>query len=206
VAPKRIFSGPFAPLSEAARAQSLTAALAARPEPASDIWVFAYGSLMWHSGFPHAQVEPARLDGWHRAMCVWTVLARGTPACPGLSLGLMPGDSCDGLALRIAEAAVETALPTLWQREMWTDVYCPTWLPVTIGDREIAALTFTTNPESQQFAGTLAPPEIVEHIAAAAGERGPCRDYLVQTVEKLRAHRIHDPDLEALAEAVMEHD
>lgn len=202
MAPKQIFSGQFTPLSEAVRTQSQATALAARPGPSDDLWVFAYGSLMWQPGFPHDQVEPARLDGWHRAMSVWTVLARGTPACPGLSLGLMPGGSCDGLALRIAESAVQAALSTLWQREMWTDVYRPTWLPVTVGDQEIAALTFTTNLESEQFAGTLAPPEIVEHIAAATGERGPCRDYLIQSVEKLQAHKIRDHDLEALLDAV----
>lgn len=42
------------------------------------------------------------------------------------------------------------------------------------------------------------------HIAEATGERGSSQDYLAQTVEKLRALRINDPDLEALLDAVME--
>ncbi len=204
MAPGQVFSSQFAPLSEADRARSLKGALGLRPRPGRGLWLFAYGSLMWKPGFAHGRAEPARLDGWHRAMCVWTVLARGTPAGPGLSLGLMPGGTCTGLALCIDEAAIDTALATLWQREMWTDVYHPTWAPVTIGTQEITALAFTVNRESRQFAGGVAPARIVEHIAEATGQRGSCRDYLAQTVEKLRALRIHDPDLEALAEAVME--
>ena len=204
MAPRQIFSSQFAPLSEAVRARSLKTALAWRPRPERGLWLFAYGSLMWRPGFAYGRAEAARLHGWHRAMCVWTVLARGSPACPGLSLGLMPSGACQGLALLIDEAAIETVLPALWRREMWTDVYHPTWAPVTVGAQQITALAFTTNPESRQFAGGLAPARIVEHVAEASGERGSSRDYLAQTVEKLRALRIHDAELEALAEAVME--
>src|SRR3546814_20654616 len=35
--------------------------------PGEGFWVFGYGSLMWHPGFPHVEVRPARLRGLHRS-------------------------------------------------------------------------------------------------------------------------------------------
>ena len=45
----------------------------------SDIWIFAYGSLMWNPGFAHAESHPALLHGWHRSFCVYSHRYRGTP-------------------------------------------------------------------------------------------------------------------------------
>src|SRR3546814_18199792 len=47
--------------------------------PGEGFWVFGYGSLMWHPGFPHVEVRPARLRGLHRSFCVYSPRYRGTP-------------------------------------------------------------------------------------------------------------------------------
>jgi len=198
----RSFAKPFTPLSEPARRRSREAALAEAPRPRGDVWIFGYGSLLWDAPFPHGEAVPARLTEWRRAMCVWTALARGTPDLPGLSLGLLRGGDCDGMAFRIAKADLDAALPIIWQREMWTDIYQPTWVDLTIDGSKTAALTFTVNQASRQFAGDLGPDRIVEHIALAHGERGPCRDYLANTVAKLHAMGITDSYLEDLQDAV----
>ena len=49
---------------------------------ADDIWVFGYGSLIWDPGFACAEALVARLDGWHRSFCMWSVHYRGTAAAP----------------------------------------------------------------------------------------------------------------------------
>ena len=52
------------------------------PNPAhadEDLWVFAYGSLMWRSDFPFVERLEARLVGAHRALCVYSFVHRGTP-------------------------------------------------------------------------------------------------------------------------------
>ena len=41
--------------------------------------VFGYGSLMWNPGFRHDAFEPAMLEGWSRALCVYSEHYRGTP-------------------------------------------------------------------------------------------------------------------------------
>ena len=88
-----------------------------------DVWIFAYGSLMWDPGFEHVEVRPARLGGYHRAFCVRSEVYRGTPDRPGLTLGLDRGGSCRGLAFRVAERDRDAAARYLEQRELVEDIY-----------------------------------------------------------------------------------
>jgi cation transport protein ChaC len=210
----RSFTEPFAPLSEAARRRSREETMAAGPgdlvwNSAGDLpafWLFGYGSLMWDATFPHVAARPARLPGWRREMCVWTALARGTPDCPGLALGLLPGGVCDGMAFKIAGGGRDRALEIIWEREMWTDIYRPTWVPLELaGEGEggpVSALTFTVNRASRQFAGELTAAQTIAHIARPIGERGPCRDYLANTIASLRSLGIEEAHLNALNEMV----
>ena len=93
-----------------------------------DIWVFGYGSLMWRPDFPHVETRPARLRGYHRALCVLSTRYRGTKARPGLVLGLDRGGSCVGRAFRVAARDADRVLAILHEREMLNRVYNPRWL------------------------------------------------------------------------------
>src|SRR5690348_3588116 len=66
-----------------------------------DLWLFAYGSLMWDPGFAYAEAQPAVLRGYHRSFCVYSHRHRGTPDRPGVVLGLDRGGACKGIAYRI---------------------------------------------------------------------------------------------------------
>src|SRR3546814_5730407 len=91
--------------------------------PGEGFWVFGYGSLMWHPGFPHVEARPARLRGLHRSFCVYSHRYRGTPQAPGLVLGLDRGGSCHGMAFCVPAAEGEEALDYLFEREMMTGIY-----------------------------------------------------------------------------------
>src|SRR5262245_52232481 len=100
------------------------------PPPGEDFWVFAYGSLMWNRGFRYLESRPALVRGYHRAFCVYSVHYRGTPARPGLVLGLDRGGSCRGRAYKVAAVDGKSVTDYLHEREMITSIYEPLWLKV----------------------------------------------------------------------------
>jgi cation transport protein ChaC len=155
--------------------------------PGEDFWVFGYGSLMWHPGFPHLEVRPALLRGYHRHFCVYSHRYRGTPECPGLVLGLDRGGTCRGLAYRVPAAEGEEVLDYLYEREMVTGVYIPLWLTLECAPEPVTAATFVVDRSHQQYTGRLSLDQTADMILQGAGQRGPCLDYLENTVRHLEA-------------------
>ena len=70
--------------------------------PDGDLWVFAYGSLIWNPTFRFVERKRGRIHGYRRSFCVWSNLGRGTTKNPGLMLGLDHGGACAGVLYRIA--------------------------------------------------------------------------------------------------------
>ncbi len=186
-----------------------------RPEPAwaaaipvaldADLWVFAYGSLMWNPGFPFAEQSMAILHGYHRRFCVASLRYRGTPEKPGLVLGLDRGGSCRGMAFRVVAADAAATLDALWDREMINRTYHPRLLPLRLADgRKVAkACTFVVDRQHSQYSPCLDEAEMAERITHCVGERGPNLDYLTNTVEHLERLGIHDGRLHALLTRVI---
>ena len=154
----------------------------------TDLWVFAYGSLMWNPDFEHQEARIARLWGYHRAMCILSYQWRGTPERPGLVMGLDRGGSCRGLAFRVAAPQVPTVMKQVYRREMPTGVYVPRFVPVTLEDgRRVTAWAFIARRGHPQFLGGATPAHQAALIRQGHGHAGPCRDYLVNTIAHLEA-------------------
>jgi cation transport protein ChaC len=166
------------------------------------VWIFAYGSLMWRPGFGHLEAAPARLHGYHRSLCVYSWVHRGTRDAPGVVLGLDRGGSCRGWAFRISAEQEAPILEYLDGRELVTDVYRRKRLPVTIGARRVLAWSYVVRREHPQYAGQLAPDRLLELVQRGVGRSGRCRDYLVSTVGHLEGMGIVDGPLHALAKAL----
>lgn len=167
-----------------------------------DMWVFAYGSLMWNPGFPHVERQPALLRGFHRRFCVYSHHYRGTPERPGLVLGLDRGGACRGIAFRVAAPHVADTLVYLWEREMVTGVYRPGMLPVRLPGGVVRACSFVVDRRHQQYCGRLELERTVDLIVGGVGRNGPNWEYLVNTVEHLEAIGIRDGLLRRLADKV----
>ena len=178
------------------------------------IWVFAYGSLMWSTpeGVHIADRVRCRLHGFARSFCVHSRNYRGTPAAPGLVLGLQPSENsaCEGVALDLGDPDSPTALASLARidaQEMIThsnpkDVYLRTIQPVQIDDgRSVPALAFVANPADGP-ATDLTLQQRAEVILRARGARGSNREYLEQTADRLSSLLIHDAPMQDLLDLV----
>ena len=168
------------------------------------MWVFGYGSLIWHPGFPVAERRIARLTGWHRSFCMRSIHHRGTEEAPGLVLALdrAEGAVCDGVAFRVSPGAEEHTLAELRERELVSSAYLETRLPVTAGDEVLECLAYVIDPDHVQYCGGLPLEEQAQIIAQATGGRGPNRDYLWNTAAHLAELGLSDPDLEWLSARV----
>jgi cation transport protein ChaC len=165
-------------------------------------WIFAYGSLMWRPGFDYAEAAPGHLHGYHRSLCIYSIVHRGTPEQPGLVLGLDRGGSCRGWAFRVSAEQETAILDYLDGRELVTDVYRRKRLPVTIAERRVVAWGYVVRREHPQYAGRLAPERLLDLVRRGAGRSGDCRDYLLSTVRHLEALGIVDGPLHTLAQAL----
>lgn len=173
-------------------------------EEPGDVWFFAYGSLMWDPGFVPADTRPALLRGWHRRFCVSSVIYRGTPERPGLSLGLDRGGSCRGLALHIKASERKAVLAYLSEREMPEEIYSSRKIAIRTDDGILTAYTLVVNRDHFLYVSGLGFEDSAARIAASAGKRGPNVDYLAQTVGHLDELGIPDGALHRLLDRVHE--
>ena len=176
------------------------------PDPATaegDLWVFGYGSLMWNPGFPHLETAQARLPGWHRALCIYSWVHRGTPDRPGLVLGLDRGGSCRGMAFRVAAADRAATVAYLREREQVTSVYIEAVKQVVLVDghqHRVDALCYVADRSQPQYAGQLSDDDILRYVRQGKGKSGANPDYVLSTVDHMRASGIPDRHLYRLAE------
>ncbi|NJM71406.1 MAG: gamma-glutamylcyclotransferase [Scytonema sp. RU_4_4] len=172
-------------------------------KPDSDVWLFAYGSLIWNPIFKFAEQRIGTIYGWHRRFCLWVPQGRGTPDNPGLVLGLDRGGSCRGVAYRIAATDVQSELQLLWRREMVVGCYIPRWVKVFDDTQRLQAIAFVINHQHRAYSGKISFETTVNSIATACGELGSCADYLMHTVNSLMSVGIKDKQLLRLRECVM---
>ena len=169
------------------------------------IWYFGYGSLMWNPGFRHEAFEPAVLEGWSRALCVYSTHYRGTPARPGLVLGLRPGGQCIGRAIGVAPEREAEVTAYLDARELLdVYVYRRVRLPLLVasGVAPTPGWCYVARPEHEQYAGDLDDAALLRCVRQGHGLAGSCADYVRNTVTHLRAMGIREPELERLAAAL----
>ncbi len=169
--------------------------------PASDLWVFGYGSLMWNPGFEFIEAVPARLAGYHRAFCIYSMHYRGTPRAPGLVLGLDRGGACEGMAFRVSAETAARVRHYLRVRELVTGVYREAMVPVTLireGWPEVMALTFIAERAHPAYAGDLDLRRQVRLVRTAAGLAGNNIDYVLSTACHLRLLGIRERRIERL--------
>lgn len=166
-----------------------------------DLWIFGYGSLMWRPEFAFVEQQVALLRGYHRALCVYSHVHRGTRDRPGLVLGLKRGGSCKGIAFRVAPDRAEDTLSYLRAREQVTAVYLEMRLRATLADgRRVNTVCYVADRRHEQYAGSLDRAELVRLVTQGVGVSGSNPEYVRNTQCHLRELGIRDATLEWLME------
>eukprot|EP00966_Prymnesium_polylepis_P133049 3075363-Prymnesium_polylepis.1 len=186
----------------------------AAAQQGGELWVFGYGSLMWHTppGVGAVTRVSATLTGYERQFCIYSRNYRGTASSPGLALGLQPsaGGVCEGVGVFLGDVCYDSAVRSLElidEQEMLarhhvTSIYNRRVEPILLrldaasdesqlATRSVLALTFVAN------ADLSAPPELplaarAEIIARASGSRGTNREYLEQSAGQLARLGLRD--------------
>jgi glutathione-specific gamma-glutamylcyclotransferase len=173
-----------------------------------DLWVFAYGSLMWRPGFPFEAAQHARLHGYKRCFCIYSIHHRGTTARPGLVLGLDRGGACEGIAYRVAAAQAAETVRYLRAREQVNGVYREAHVPVTLmGEprREVRTLAYIVERAHPSYAGQLPLSSQARLIRGARGMSGNNLDYLISTLRHLEELGIRERELERVLALIGPH-
>ena len=167
-----------------------------------ETWIFGYGSLIWNPGFDPADQALARLDGYARSFCMWSIHHRGTPDHPGLVLALDadPTATCDGIAFKLPRDGHDAILAEIRERELVSSAYIEVEVPLTLRDGTgIKALAYVVDRDHVQYTGALSLDRQADVIASAVGGRGPNPDYLFATASHLAKLGIEDPSLTHLS-------
>jgi cation transport protein ChaC len=166
-----------------------------------DLWVFAYGSLMWRPGFVCDERHPALLHGYRRRLCLYSDHYRGTREKPGLVLGLDEGGACRGVAYRIGVALREPTLAYLRERELFGGVYEEHWRTVELDDaRQVTALCYVARPDHPRYAKEMPREEVLMLVRQGVGTMGRDVDYVLATHDHLTEMGVVDGELSWLAE------
>lgn len=170
-----------------------------------DIWVFAYGSLLWNPVINVSTEKMGLVYGYHRRFCLKTEVGRGSPGDPGLVLGLDYGGSCKGLALKIGSDQPVKELDLLWRREMLNSSYQPRMVKFLSHNERIPVIAFVMNRQHPSYVNNYDIETKAKMIASAHGFVGPCRDYLIETHKALEALDITDHYINNLYQAMLKY-
>jgi len=168
------------------------------------LWVFAYGSLIWKPGFEFVKQQPAIVYGYHRSLCLYSYVHRGTPEKPGLVLALDRGGCTKGLGFMVAAEKAEQTIAYLREREMVNNAYCEVSVQMKLSDcgEKIKALTYVMNRNHPQYAKGLNESQCAELVRQGIGQSGANPEYLNNSIQALKNMGICDHKLERIAALV----
>ena len=168
---------------------------------AGDLWIFAYGSLMWDPAFVFDEVRIAYVSSHERRFCLKSEVGRGTPEKPGLMAGLDDGQGCEGLAFRVPQELVEEETRIVWRREMLLHAYSPVLLTATTLLGQIEVLAFVVDRTAKNYLPNLTLQQTVHYMATGKGLYGSSHEYLENMASQFEILGIQDATLFSLRDA-----
>lgn len=165
--------------------------------------MFGYGSLIFRPGLPFVERVVGHLDGWTRRFWQGSHDHRGLPHAPGRVVTLAPsaGESCRGVAYRLADDQIQARLADLDHREK--NGYQRIAADISLIDgRRVMAITYVAVPGNPAYLGAAPLAAMAALIHARHGPSGSNRDYLYELAAALRDLGAEDAHVFALEQAV----
>jgi cation transport protein ChaC len=160
-----------------------TAALIDAVPPDGEMWLFAFGSLIWNMRFTHDAERPGVVRGWHRDFCLGPdTRFRGNPAAPGYTLSLDRGGQCKGMVYRLPRENLAANIEGLLRKE---PPFPPRWLTVVTPEGPVRAFAFTHPGKAIGYAGHLSDEAVADALARAVGMVGSMAHYVYMTAQHL---------------------
>lgn len=170
-----------------------------------DLWVFAYGSLIWDPGVFVDEYRLGTIAGWQRKFCMRIESGRGTLENPGLMAALDEGGTCDGVVFRIQAALVEDETKFMWNREMFSGSYNPILVGASTPQGPVEALAFVMDHGNRRYTPNLSVEEAAQIIAAAEGTLGTNFEYLDSLLHNFSRLGIEDEAMRHLHSIAAKH-
>lgn len=179
-----------------------TAALIDAIPPDGDMWLFAFGSLIWNKRFTFDAERTGVARGWHRDFCLGPdTRYRGNPGAPGYTLSLDQGGQCKGMVYRLPRHGLAANIEGLLRKE---PPFPPRWLTVATPQGAVRAFSFTHPGKSIGYAGHLADEDVADALARAVGMMGSMAQYVYLTALHLEQLGLCDNRMWRMQEMIAE--
>lgn len=164
-----------------------------------ELWIFAYGSLLWRPGVSFNYSCQGRVSGWSRRFWQGSPDHRGTLESPGRVVTLVPERNrwVTGMVYRLSGSCHKSTLEYLDHRESGGYQRC--WVTVHRSELpRIRALTYVALPGNPHYLGPASREDLKAHIDRSLGPSGPNIEYYQELIRSLRLLKLTADELDDL--------
>uniref|UniRef100_A0A914UJI8 glutathione-specific gamma-glutamylcyclotransferase n=1 Tax=Plectus sambesii TaxID=2011161 RepID=A0A914UJI8_9BILA len=172
------------------------------------MWVFGYGSLLWHPDFPVVQTVPGKVKGYIRRFWQLSPDHRGTEEKPGRTVTLVPDENGEvwGIAYRVPDEHVDNTRQYLDFREKagYTNQLVQ-FYPDDGSDPFQVGVYISPQDDNPYHAGPQPEQLIAEQIVACHGPSGSNIEYALRLAHVVRtmAPSIQDDHLFSIEQSIL---
>lgn len=187
------------PLSDAFYQKATSDLLAAVP-PGGELWLFAFGSLIWNKRFDFVEERAGVVQGWHPQFSLGPdTRYRGNPQAPSYMLSLERDGEGQGMVYRFPPETLAANVERLLRLE---PPFPPQWVTVDTDKGPIRAFAFTAPDKSIGYSVNLTDEAVSVFLARAVGKFGSMAEYVYATVRQLEELGLCDDRLWRIQELV----
>jgi glutathione-specific gamma-glutamylcyclotransferase len=177
-----------------------TSDLLAAVPPDGELWLFAFGSLIWNKRFDFVEERSGVAQGWHPEFSLGPdTRYRGNPQAPGYMLSLERDGEGQGMVYRFPRETLAANVERLLRAE---PPFPPQWVTVETDKGRVRAFAFTAPDKSIAFTANLTDEAVSVFLARAVGKLGSMAEYVYATVLHLEELGLCDDRLWHIQELV----